>query len=52
MPQHLARLRDLRRLTREADGVAARLARESQFNRKIELNAQLRTLNRSIKSLS
>lgn len=52
MPEHLARLRDLRRLTREADGLAARLARESQFNRKIELNTQLRTLNRSIKSLS
>jgi hypothetical protein len=44
LPQHLARLRELRRVSREAEALATRLAREKQFNRKVELNAQLRTL--------
>jgi hypothetical protein len=44
LPSHLTRLRELRRLTREADGLAAALAKEKQFNRKVEVNAQLRAL--------
>ena len=44
LPSHLTRLRELRRLTREADALAAALAKEKQFNRKVEVNAQLRAL--------
>lgn len=44
LPQHLARLRELRRVSREAEALADRLAKEKQFNRKVELNARLRSL--------
>ena len=41
---HLARLRELRRVTREAEALSADLTKEKQFNRKVELNARLRSL--------
>jgi len=49
---HLARLRELRRVSREAEALAADLAKEKQFNRKVELNARLRSHRQSIESLS
>ena len=48
---HLARLRELRRLSREAEALAADLAKEKQFNRKVELNARLRSQRQAIESL-
>lgn len=44
LPAHLARLRELRRVIREAEALSADLTKEKQFNRKVELNARLRSL--------
>ncbi|QXX77930.1 DUF4391 domain-containing protein [Alcaligenes faecalis] len=40
----VARIEQVRAKQREVDRVTARLAREKQFNRKVEINAQLRQL--------
>jgi hypothetical protein len=42
LAQHVARLREIRCLTQEAADLADRLPKEKQFNRQVELNAQLR----------
>lgn len=49
---HISRLRELHCVSREAEALAVDLANEKQFNRKIELNARLRSLRQSIKLLS
>ena len=50
--QHVDRATLLRSKQTESDKLAARLAREKQFNRKVELNAQLRTIRKELNSLT
>lgn len=45
------RLENLRAKQREIDKVRAKLAKEKQFNRKVEINAALRQLNNELKGL-
>lgn len=46
------RLSQLRRAQASDRALSARLAREKQFNRKVELNAQLRTIRQQLDTLS
>lgn len=52
LPEQLQRLTQLRSLQSEQRKLEARLHKEMQFNRKVELNAQLRELNTQIDQLS
>lgn len=52
LPEQLQRLTQLRRLQGEQCKLEARLHREIQLNRKVELNAQLRALNTQIDQMS
>ncbi|WP_460133889.1 DUF4391 domain-containing protein [Pseudomonas sp. S1_E04] len=52
LPEQLQRLTQLRSLQGEQCKLEARLRKEIQFNRKVELNAQLRALNTQIYQLS
>lgn len=52
LPDQLQRLTQLRSLQIEQRKLTARLQKEIQFNRKVELNAQLRALNTQIDQLS
>ena len=52
LPMQLQRLTKLRSLQGEQRKLEARLRKEIQFNRKVELNAQLRALNTHIDQLS
>ena len=47
----VARVERLRMKEREADRLEARLQKEKQFNRKVEINAALRNLNQDIAKL-
>lgn len=47
-----ARIADVRRLEREAAIIESRMRKERQFNRRVELNAELRKLRYAIKELS
>lgn len=49
--EHVARLEALAAKQREADKTAARLAKERQFNRKIDINADLRRLQADLDAL-
>lgn len=51
LPAQLERQTSLRRLQGECERLQARLDREKQFNRKVELNAQLRELKKGIDRL-
>jgi hypothetical protein len=46
------RLEDVRTKQREIEKVRAKLAKEKQFNRKVEINASLRQLNNELKEMS
>ena len=48
----VARIEQAQAKQREVDKVSARLAREKQFNRKVELNAQLRQLKQDYAALA
>ena len=48
---HADRLATIRSKQREADKLEARVNREKQFNRKVELNAELRTIKNELESL-
>lgn len=50
--QQVERATLLRSKQLEGDKLAARLAREKQFNRKVELNAQLRTIRKELNRLT
>lgn len=52
LPEQLQRLTRLRSLQGEHDKLEARLHKECQFNRKVELNSQLRELKTEIDQLS
>lgn len=52
LPEQLQRLTQLRSLQGEQCKLEARLRKEIQFNRRVELNAQLRALNTQIEQLS
>ena len=47
----VARCGEIRLKEREADKLQTRMNREKQYNRKVEMNGQLRELNNSIKAL-
>ena len=47
----VARCGEIRLKEREADKLQTRINREKQYNRKVEMNGQLRELNNSIKAL-
>ena len=47
----VARCSEIRLKQREADKLQTRMNREKQYNRKVEMNGQLRELNNSIKAL-
>jgi len=47
-----SRAGEIRRLEREAESLSSKLRKEKQFNRKVELNAQLRKLKNQIKKLA
>ncbi|MDT0495787.1 DUF4391 domain-containing protein [Algiphilus sp. W345] len=49
---HLERVEAIRRHERERARLDAKLQREKQFNRKVALNAQLRTVNQHIETLT
>lgn len=51
LAQHVSRLQEIRRLTREADALADGLAKEKQFNRQVEFNAKLRGHKQAIQNL-
>lgn len=48
---HAERLATIRTKERERDKLEARVNREKQFNRKVELNAELRTIKNELESL-
>jgi len=48
---HAERLATIRSKERECDKLEARVNREKQFNRKVELNAKLRTIKNELESL-
>ena len=48
---HAERLATIRSKERECDKLEARVNREKQFNRKVELNAELRTIKNELESL-
>ena len=50
--EQLDRLAQLRSAQAASRKLAARLAQEKQFNRKVELNAQLRTIAHQLEILS
>ena len=47
----VGRVEQLRARQREIDKVAARLKREKQFNRKVEMNAELRRMKAELERL-
>lgn len=49
---HLERVEAIRRFDRERAKLDTQLQREKQFNRKVALNAQLRTVNQQIEALT
>lgn len=51
-PSTVARAGEIRRLEREADKLNSKLNKEKQFNRKVEINAELREIKREIEELS
>jgi hypothetical protein len=51
LPEHLARLLEIRRLNREAADLGERLRKEKQFNRQVELNNQLRSIKQQLSNL-
>ncbi len=51
LAQHVARLDALAAKQREADKTAAKLEKESQFNRKVAINADLRRLQTELEAL-
>jgi Domain of unknown function (DUF4391) len=51
MDAHITRAARVRALTREADALRAKLLHEKQFNRKVEINQRLRSLQEEIESL-
>jgi hypothetical protein len=52
LKDHLARLGELRSLRLEYKKMEQRLQRERQFNRKVELNAQLKSLKKTMDALT
>lgn len=48
----VARVEQVQAKQRELDRTMARLAKEKQFNRKVEINAQLRQLHKDLQELS
>ena len=48
---HVMRLEQLRAIEREADKIKARLSREKQFNKRVEINAELRGVNSQLEKL-
>ena len=48
---HVSRYASIQAKTRESQALETRLRREAQFNRKVEINAALRTLTQEIASL-
>ncbi len=48
----VARLEAIRAKTREVDRIKARLAREKQFNKRVAINAELRTVRQELKRLT
>jgi len=51
-PATVARAGEIRRLEREAEKLNSKLNKEKQFNRKVEINAELRDIKREIEKLS
>ncbi len=49
---HVARYTAIRTIEKECQQMEARLNREKQFNRKVEINATLRTLRQEVDALS
>jgi hypothetical protein len=49
--EHVARVEQVRAKQREADKIKARLSCEKQFNRRVEINAELRTVNSQLDHL-
>ena len=49
---HSERLATIRSKERECDKLEARVSREKQFNRKVELNAELRTIKNELERLT
>lgn len=52
LAEQVARVGEVRTKQREVDKAVARLAKERQFNRKVEINAQLRQLKNELEHLS
>jgi len=51
LPELVARVETIRECRREIQGLEARMNKEKQFNRKVELNAQLRVLQERLQEL-
>lgn len=51
LQQHMARMENILAKQREYTKLETRLGKEQQFNRKVELNAQLRSLDQEIQNL-
>jgi hypothetical protein len=52
LPEQIARINQLQQQQTECKKLEARLAKEKQFNRKVELNSQIRLLKNTIASLN
>jgi len=52
LPDQLLRIAQVTSKRTEADKLSARLAQEKQFNRKVELNAQLRSIHHELERLA
>lgn len=51
LAKRVERLETIRSMQRDADRIRARLAREKQFNRRVEINAELRNVTKELKRL-
>lgn len=52
LQQHVERMERIRQKQRELDKMQAKLAREKQFNRKVEINAGIRAVKQEIKAMT
>lgn len=52
LQQHVERMERIRQKQRELDKMQAKLAREKQFNRKVEINAEIRAMRQEIKAMT
>ena len=52
LPEHMERISRIKHLQRDAEQLQSKILKEKQFNRKVELNQQLKSLNSELERLT